>query len=263
VADAFSSPIPFAIVPSDEKLNSGLAPKAGGPRVGASIRETSAASGGIDGPAHHSPSVMCSKAPAVDLSLLTQNRKGAACVVASELAASLAKLILPFLFPSKRTSKSLTVCSALPLHPLEFVATSLAVIADYSTIGLSLKQHPVSFARPALSRGKIVTAADVQDADRFPNGRPVRVAGLVLVRQRPGTASGVVFITLEDETGVVNLIIWATTYERYRRFIRYATLLQANGIIQREGKVIHVLSHVLIDRTSLLQGLSQPSRDFH
>jgi error-prone DNA polymerase len=137
------------------------------------------------------------------------------------------------------------------------------VIADYASIGLSLKRHPVSFARAALNRWKVSTAAEIQNADLFPQGRIVQVAGLVLVRQRPGTASGVVFITLEDETGVVNLILWSTVYERYRRAARHATLLQANGIIQREGQVIHVLVRSLIDRTPLLYGLSQTSRDFH
>ena len=92
------------------------------------------------------------------------------------------------------------------------------VIADYTTTGLSLKKHPVSiFARTALNHWKIATSAAVQDETRFPNGQLVSVAGLVLVRQRPGTASGVVFITLEDETGVVNLILWSSIYERYRR----------------------------------------------
>ena len=144
-----------------------------------------------------------------------------------------------------------------PMQPRE------EVIADYTTTGLSLKRHPVSFVRSALNRWKIATAAEIQNAERFPNGRVVSVAGLVLVRQRPGTASGVVFITLEDETGVVNLILWSSIYERYRRAARHATLLQANGIIQREGQVIHVLARRLIDRTTLLNGLSQPSRDFH
>jgi len=154
--------------------------------------------------------------------------------------------------------------------PHSAAATALApmqareeVIADYATTGLSLKQHPVFFARSALHRCKVTTAAEIQNADRFPNGRAVRVAGLVLVRQRPGTASGVVFITLEDETGIANLIIWSSIYERYRRAARHAVLLQATGIIQREGPVIHVLARQLIDRTTLLEGLSQSSRDFH
>ena len=156
------------------------------------------------------------------------------------------------------------------LPPIAPAATSLPpmpeheeVVADYSTTGLSLKPHPVSFVRSALNKLKVTTAADIQNAERFPNGYLVRVAGLVLVRQRPGTASGVVFVTLEDETGVANLIIWSSTYERYRKDTRHAKLLQANGIIQREGKVLHILARQLIDRTHLVPDLAQPSRDFH
>ncbi|MBA3273559.1 MAG: error-prone DNA polymerase [Chthoniobacterales bacterium] len=137
------------------------------------------------------------------------------------------------------------------------------VLTDYSTVGLSLKQHPVSFAREALSKWKIQPALTLHDAERSPHGRWVKVAGLVLVRQRPGTASGVVFITLEDETGTVNLILWSSVYEQFRRAARYATLLQADGYVQREGKVVHVLAKRLFDRSELLHDLAQPSRDFH
>jgi len=126
-----------------------------------------------------------------------------------------------------------------------------------------LKQHPVSFARPALDRWRVSKAVEIQNAETFPSGYAVSVAGLVLVRQRPGTASGVLFVTLEDETGIANLIIWSDTYDQYRRAIRSATLLQANGIVQRQGQVIHILARRLIDRTSLLHGLRQGSRDFH
>ena len=137
------------------------------------------------------------------------------------------------------------------------------VMADYATTGLSLKRHPVSFARPALDGWDVTPAAALADADRYPHGSRVRVAGLVLVRQRPGTASGVVFVTLEDESGVANLILWSDVYERDRRAVRQATLLQAEGVVQREGQVVHVLAHRLVDRTPLLAGLAQPSRDFH
>ncbi len=144
-----------------------------------------------------------------------------------------------------------------PMHPGE------EVVADYTHIGLSLKKHPVSFARAALEKYRVVPASAVQDVARFPQGKRVSVAGLVLVRQRPGTASGVVFITLEDESGVVNLILWSSVYDRYRKAARHATLLQCDGIVQREGKVIHVLAKRLTDRTPLLAGISQASRDFH
>ncbi len=152
-----------------------------------------------------------------------------------------------------------------PAHsvPLPTMPASAEVTADYATTGLSLRPHPVSFVRHRLNRWNVMPARAIQDADRFPDGHRVNVAGLVLVRQRPGTASGVVFVTLEDETGIVNLILWSRVYERYRRAARHATLLQADGIVQRQGQVIHMLAKRLTDRTSLLSGLSQASRDFH
>jgi error-prone DNA polymerase len=137
------------------------------------------------------------------------------------------------------------------------------VLIDYSTAGLSLKRHPVSFVRQELSQRKIITAQMLKDPERFSHGRWVKVAGLVLVRQRPGTASGVVFITLEDETGSVNLILWSTIYDRYRLPARHARLLQADGYVQREGQVIHVLVKRLFDLSELLEGYMIPSRDFH
>jgi error-prone DNA polymerase len=146
----------------------------------------------------------------------------------------------------------------LPLMPLV-----QEVFSDYSTTSLSLKRHPVSFARSALAKLKVTTALSLQDATRFPHGSRASVAGLVLVRQRPGTASGVVFITLEDETGTANLILWSAIYERYRLAARHATLLLADGLIQREGKVIHLLARRLTDRTDLIPGVAQKSRDFH
>ncbi len=143
------------------------------------------------------------------------------------------------------------------------IADDMEVVTDYATTGLSLKQHPVAFARKKLTRLGVISAADVQDAVRFPENQRVSVCGLVLVRQRPGTASGVVFITLEDETGIVNLIVWGTVYDRYRRAARHATLLQATGHVQRQGQVIHIVVRSMTDRTSLIGTVSQGSRDFH
>jgi DNA polymerase III alpha subunit len=101
------------------------------------------------------------------------------------------------------------------------------------------------------------------DEKRFPHGRLVRVAGLVLLRQRPGTASGVVFMTLEDETGIANLVLWSDVYERNRRAARHATLLQVHGTVQRQDRVVHVLVQHLYDQTHLIDGLHQPARNFH
>jgi error-prone DNA polymerase len=137
------------------------------------------------------------------------------------------------------------------------------VMTDYATQSLSLKQHPVWFIREELNRRKIVPAAELQDPKRCPHGRWVRVAGLVLLRQRPGTASGVVFETIEDETGTANLILWSHIYDRYRPAARHAALLQAEGYVQREGQVVHVLAKRLLDLSHLLHGYEVRSRDFH
>ena len=91
----------------------------------------------------------------------------------------------------------------------------------------------------------------------------MKVAGLVLIRQRPGTASGVVFETLEDETGVINLIVHPAIYDRYRPAARHAGLLQADGYVQRLGQIVHVLPKRLIDLSQLLNGFQHASRDFH
>ena len=137
------------------------------------------------------------------------------------------------------------------------------VMTDYATVGLSLKKHPVAFVRPALAEKKIITADRLADEKACPHGKWVKLAGLVLVRQRPGTASGVVFVTLEDETGTANLILWSNVYERFRPAARHATLLQVDGYVQREGQVVHVLAKRLFDLSDLIRGLRQPSRDFH
>jgi len=108
---------------------------------------------------------------------------------------------------------------------------------------------------------------------RLANGRRVRVAGLVLVRQRPGTASGVIFATIEDESGVANIIVWPKVFERYRKVVLAATLLAVHGVLQREGIVVHVVADRLIDLSAALRALGSraappardpayPSRDF-
>ncbi|HKB05715.1 MAG TPA: error-prone DNA polymerase, partial [Gemmataceae bacterium] len=141
-----------------------------------------------------------------------------------------------------------------PLAPLE------EVLADYRSAGLTLREHPVSFLRPALAALGIVTA------DRLPglaNDRKLAVAGLVLCRQRPSTASGVTFVTLEDETGIVNLIVHKAVWERYRRVARTAVAMIAHGRLQVEAEVIHVLVSRMEDLTDRLAALSIRSRDFH
>jgi error-prone DNA polymerase len=148
---------------------------------------------------------------------------------------------------------------ALPTPPL-----SEEVVHDYETIRLSLKAHPVSFLRDHLTRAGAVPAGSV---GKVPDGRRIAVAGVVLVRQRPGSAKGVVFLTLEDETGVANIVVWPKVFDKYRPIVMGARMLLICGRIQRaddsEGHVIHLVAETIEDRSgdlSLLsdQGLKPP-----
>jgi error-prone DNA polymerase len=135
------------------------------------------------------------------------------------------------------------------------------VLADYNALGLSLKSHPVALLRPELAQFK-VQCASVLNRECRP-GQLARACGLVTHRQQPGTAKGVIFVTLEDETGAVNVIVWPAVAAAQRRTLLSASLLTVYGIWQREGEVRHLVARTLIDHTSLLRGLAARSRDFH
>ncbi len=137
------------------------------------------------------------------------------------------------------------------------------VLHDYGSTGLSLKAHPVSFIRAELDRRGVTPAAELRSDRLCPQGRRVSVAGVVLVRQRPGTASGVVFITLEDETGIANLVVWPKVYERFRRVVRLSRCLLVRGRVEREGEVVHVHADQIEGIDTMLGGLAGSSRDFH
>jgi error-prone DNA polymerase len=134
------------------------------------------------------------------------------------------------------------------------------VSADYARVGLSLKAHPVSLVRKQLRARRALSAAEI--AQR-PHDARVRVAGLVTVRQRPGTASGVTFVTLEDETGVVNLVVWLRVAEAQRRVLLESRLLAVDGRVQRANGVQHVVAERLHNYNTLLGDLATRSRDFH
>jgi error-prone DNA polymerase len=136
-----------------------------------------------------------------------------------------------------------------------------SVLADYRALGLSLKGHPLALLRPALAPFKVQQAA-LLNAEYRP-GQLARASGLVTHRQQPGTAKGVVFVTLEDETGVVNVIVWPAVAAAQRRPLLGASLLTVYGIWQREGDVRHLIAKTLVDHTAMLQGLVTRSRDFH
>jgi error-prone DNA polymerase len=133
------------------------------------------------------------------------------------------------------------------------------VVQDYATVGLSLKAHPVSFVRSKLDMLNIRTCYHINNDST--DGQLVKVAGLVLVRQRPGTAGGVCFITIEDETGYSNLVVFEKLFETYRKEILHARLLMVEGRLQREGQVVHVIVSKCFDFTKMLNKLVQREED--
>ncbi len=134
------------------------------------------------------------------------------------------------------------------------------IVADYRTLGLTLRRHPLALLRTQLARRRLLTCAEITQA---PHGRIVRTAGIVIGRQRPDTASGVVFVTLEDETGATNVIVWRDLGDRQRRELLGSKLLAVYGQVEREGTVVHVIAGRLVDLSSMLGRLATKSRDFH
>jgi error-prone DNA polymerase len=134
------------------------------------------------------------------------------------------------------------------------------IVADYRSIGLTLGRHPLALLRERFAHERIRSAAELWGVT---DGTQVRTAGLVITRQRPMSASGVTFVTLEDETGHVNLIVWLKVAERQRRALLESRLLEVQGRVQREGDVLHVVVRSMRDRSALLGALQARSRDFH
>jgi len=132
------------------------------------------------------------------------------------------------------------------------------VVEDYATLSLTLKRHPLAFLRADLTREGLVAVADLA---HLPVDRRLSIAGVVLIRQRPGSVNGVVFVTIEDETGIANLIIWPAILERFRRAALGATLLRCTGKLQREESVIHVVAERLDDLTPRLHTLRDRTGD--
>ncbi len=127
------------------------------------------------------------------------------------------------------------------------------VVADYQTLRLSLRAHPMSFLRKSMAAQGYRPASDL---GRMRNGQSIKMAGIVLIRQRPGSAKGVCFITLEDETGVANLVIWPKVMETYRKPIMQSRLIDVRGVVQRSDDVVHIVVHHLEDRSDALNRLS-------
>jgi error-prone DNA polymerase len=133
------------------------------------------------------------------------------------------------------------------------------IVADYQSLGLTLERHPVQLLRHRLERYHYV---DVGRLSGLITGSSVCVAGLVITKQRPGTASGVTFVTLEDEVGHINLVVWKQVAERFRAALLNAKLMGVRGELQVEGEVVHVIARQLVDHTDMLGNLMVTSRDF-
>jgi len=151
--------------------------------------------------------------------------------------------------------------------PLVLPAASEAeeIIGDYASTGLTLRRHPLALLRERLRKHRLLTAQQMRDK---PHGTPVRACGIVTMRQRPPTAKGTLFITLEDESGVVNVIVWADAVERFRDVVLKSRLLAVSGTWQRDvesgGQVRHLLGRDFRDMSPWLGRLgTQKSRDFH
>jgi error-prone DNA polymerase len=152
---------------------------------------------------------------------------------------------------------SLRIAEGLPL--LRAPREGEDIVADYRALGLTLGRHPLALLRPRLAADGWLSAAALWER---PNGERVRTGGIVVTRQRPGSASGVTFVTVEDETGQANLIVWKSLGDRQRRVLLGSRLLGVSGEVQREGDVLHVIARRLEDRSALLGELAARSRDF-
>jgi error-prone DNA polymerase len=134
------------------------------------------------------------------------------------------------------------------------------IVADYGSLGLTLRRHPLALLRERLAHRGITPTQDLWEQ---PNGKLVSTAGLVITRQRPGSAGGVTFVTMEDETGYVNLIVWERVASAQRAALLESSLLEVRGKIQREGDVLHVIAQRLTNLSALLGQLVVESRNFH
>jgi error-prone DNA polymerase len=152
------------------------------------------------------------------------------------------------------------ICIAEGIPLLRSPTEGEDIAADYESQGLTLGRHPLALLRGRLRREQVRSAADIWD---LAHGSLVHAAGLVITRQRPGSANGVIFVTLEDETGHINLIVWQSIAERQRRILLQSALMGVWGEVQRDGDVLHVIAGRLEDYSPLLGRFRTGSRDFH
>jgi error-prone DNA polymerase len=148
----------------------------------------------------------------------------------------------------------------VPPPPLATPTEGQEIVGDYESMGLTLRRHPLALLRARLRQKNIRSAEEVAGSR---HGQLIRTAGIVTCRQRPATASGVIFVTLEDETGHINLIVWNDLADRQRRELIGSRLLAVHGEVQKQGLVVHVLARRLEDMSALLGRLATTSHDFH
>jgi error-prone DNA polymerase len=149
------------------------------------------------------------------------------------------------------------IAEALPL--LRPPTEGQDIVADYASLGLTLRRHPLALLRGQLNARRLLSARQVRERE---HGAPIATAGLVICRQHPSSAAGTIFITLEDETGNTNVIVWDSVARRQRRALLGARLMAVRGEVQREGEVLHVIGRELVDLSPLLGSLTVASRDF-
>ena len=163
---------------------------------------------------------------------------------------------LPLFAAADHAAETISAEGIEPLVDLRPLTDGREVIEDYRSLQLSLRAHPLTFVRGELARRGVTKCAELANIG---DGRHVEVAGIILVRQKPGSAKGVLFITIEDETGIANGILWPDRFERQRRTIMSASMIGMKGRVQKEGEVIHVICDRIIDHGDLLHRVGEMS----
>lgn len=166
---------------------------------------------------------------------------------------------LPLFVAAAASQKSVIAEQSEPEVQLLPMTAGAEVVQDYGHMGLTLRQHPMAFLREDLARRRISTCAE---AGATKDGRWVEIAGLVLIRQRPGSAKGVIFMTLEDETGIANAVVWVKIFEKFRPVILSAGMVGIYGKIQREGEVVHLVAHRITDLSHELRSVGEREGPF-
>jgi error-prone DNA polymerase len=200
--------------------------------------------------------------PHPSIAALQLNRKDLRCLAAAGALQSLAghRRLAHWAAAGAQRSAPLDVASPERRPQLAPPSEGQDIVADYASLGLTLGRHPLALLRGHLKKLQTIEARALQ---LLHSGSQARVAGLVTCRQRPDTASGVIFVTLEDETGCMNVVVWRRLIERQRKELLGARLLGVQGVIERDGEVVHLIARRLFDHSALLGPLATSSRDFH